>query len=287
MNKNFNNNNNSNRQYSNRNTYSEASTIKHKNIICNYCSKHRHSESECRKKKRDMNPSEVINSMTELACLVKDLPSDTNQTPKYGYFTGCGKVGFSFQFCSECGSDSGMFHEPNPDITDLATDSGNRDDDDSDDEYNYTYLKDMSPPKFYSNWRPEFINSINHDVSDIPLEEVFQNIWKNSIKIVGTIEMEMNEYVRDRVNIMKTMGYNTVSLIIRNHDNIKYNVHYFNKYYLPMILPSQRPMEWTYISDEEIAEMNIWCAHSIQAYMNQNMVKKGQNNKLEEATDEI
>jgi hypothetical protein len=76
---------------------------------------------------------------------------------------------------------------------------------------------------------------------------------------------------------MTFMGYETIPLIIQNQDNIKFNIHYYNNIYLPQIIPSERPEELSFISSEEITQINIWCAHSIMMYINDNNIIPNNN----------
>jgi hypothetical protein len=89
-----------------------------------------------------------------------------------------------------------MFCKPNPDITDSVLNDELQDgDDESNEEYNYKHLVDMPPAKFHKNYCHKFISSISIHLSSIPIDEVFRNVWMNSVKIVVLPSVLKNRHI--------------------------------------------------------------------------------------------
>jgi hypothetical protein len=218
---------------------------KRDSLFCVYCNKKGHGISECRKKKRDesggMNEANMVKA---LACMAKSFKSDYSEN-QMGFCVVCDKWGLAYQECPSCGEDSGCYFIPDPDRkAPSSTDSDEDEDEEESNESDYfTDITKAEKPLYVIDDNPKYIFDFSDELRKFLMETLFGEIYDE----LTLMPMEVNKfaYVAKRKSIMEKFDFITVLIILRNHENINFNIRLHNDVNLPTIKQSQKSF-WVY-----------------------------------------
>jgi hypothetical protein len=157
-------------------------------------------------------------------------------------------------WCSNCGEDSGMYYQPDPntDYTNPNNESYSSSNESEDENEikektkvekgsimgkqedpgnpgiptTKTYdLADVRTPRFVQNWHPFFEATLNDTFQKLSMNNLFELVYDDLAENLPQIDLgDRDEYIAKRVHDMSRFGYQSVSIIIQNFDNIPYNI---------------------------------------------------------------
>jgi hypothetical protein len=171
----------------------------------------------------------------ELACLARQEKSESQDSPTWGCCMQCNNYGPAFSFCENCdGHTEGIIYYPLTDaesrmMTQNNINNNNNQFEDSDDEdvlYGYDKVEEVSLPLFARDFHPNHLLHI-HEQTDIfrniPIEALFTKIHED----LETC-LDLKSYLKHRCNEMKMFKYKTIPDILRNYDNLNFNIRLYN-----------------------------------------------------------
>jgi hypothetical protein len=82
----------------------------------------------------------------------------------------------------------------------------------------------MRPLYFHKNWHHKFTGAYSDEMKRIGLEVLFYHVFEDlphPTIYIHDMELTKTNYVNDRTKIMKLMGLETITMILKNIDLIQ------------------------------------------------------------------
>ncbi len=220
-----------------------------KNKFCTFCKNKGHTVQECRKKKAQMTN---LSNVKEIACMALETSSDDEETPRFGRCEYCLRWGPAFQYCTQCGEDSGriyypvssqdapyeeQFEEEHDTYTEAYTGTETYEDvlNDPDgnaerDENGRVVIKVTTLEFAITTPHPPVAGYNNDPFRALSIVQLFSQIWHNTRMRDYLVFRHEDDYAHERTEMVDKFGYKTIPMVIQNTHNINFNVRLYNEY---------------------------------------------------------
>ena len=252
-----------------------------KNKFCTFCKIKGHTVQECRKKKMQMTN---LSNVKEIACMAVETGSDDDETPRFGRCEDCHRWGPAFQYCVECGEDSGRIYYP----VSSQEEAYEEQFEDADEEMytqaftgTETYDNAMNDPDGTAERDEEgriVVKVTTLDFSIVTprpdlacggdpfralsLVQMFSKVWEYTRMRDYLVFRHEDDYAHERTEMMDKFGYKTIPMVIQNIHNINFNVRLFNEY-----KSGAESYKMTPLFPEELDAIRIYGVMMLQQYV--------------------